>query len=430
MKLQAIDSDVKYWVVRAGKGAKYFNHFQQNNIVALGHINSLTKSEGVIDSIEPEVLTSLFNDRNLKITSDTNIELISELSELLPEDTTELVTSNKALTSSAGHAEVLAQQEPAELVESPTVTDAQITIVRESANQIAAKVTQVSTFINTMNVGDIIITVNEKSVLLGTITSEPYIEDQEVFAYGSSGRRLERNLDYKLRRKVEWEPAKDRASIPKPIKPSLNAHQSIFSISDSNKELFSHWLYGMFLQDDSFYFSTKIKEQNKVSQFNLAEFQRAIQKLELLADKIANEDYDFKDDLIKSLEEQYILSGLNNDFTLTTKNAFMSPGNMWSEVTGSLKKRIVFAMLLGYLYGTTVEATQLASLSPKQVEVIVASAQIMKSPGQGNFDLYKKGIDADLDKPVKSAKEVKPDKLEGKPKFNFPKVKEKGDTGV
>ncbi|MBB1425394.1 hypothetical protein H5181_02835 [Shewanella sp. SG44-2] len=409
MKLQVIDNDVNYWVVRAGKRAKYFNHFKNNNVVALGHIDQLNPQEGILEKIDSVSLTKAFNSlqgSTSQIDTSTDDNVINIVDKVV----------NDKLSNDENDEDLFGPDEH----------------VPESMNQVSAKVTQVCTFVNSMKIGDIIITVSDKVVLLGTIKSEAYIEHKNLVLLDTNGKEFDRKLDYQLRRKVEWEYPKERSTIPKPIKPSFSAHQTLFSISDTNKELFSHWLYGVFRQGDSLYFSTRIDEKDKISQFNLTEFQRAIQKLELLADKITNEDIDLNDDLIKTLEEQYVLSGLANDFTLTTKNSFLSPGNMWSEVKGNPIKLIVFAMLLTQLYGVEIESVEGAELelSSLQINAINTSAKLIRAQGQGNFDLYREGIKANLDKPNKSNRSVQPDILIGKERIVFPETKSEGEIGV
>jgi predicted Mrr-cat superfamily restriction endonuclease len=375
MKLQVIDNDVNYWVVRAGENAKYYEHFRHNGIVALGHIDELSVDEGIIREISAVDLTSAFTAINT------------------PTDEEESETDEGVPT----------------------------------ASQIGANVTQAARFINEIKVGDIIITVNKKRVSLGTVKSEAYIERSDLRFFKPDGNLHSRALKYKLRRKVEWEPAKLRASMPSPIKPSLSAHQTLFSISEANQELFTHWLYGVFQKNDKLYFSTKIDERDKISQFNVTEFQRAIQKIELLAEQIANNNFVNSDDLNAILDEQYRLSGMHGEFTLTTKNSFLSPGNIWNEVSGGELKQVIFAMILGVLFNQNVEASEDVVVTPSQVIAIEIAANNIKD---GDFEYLRESIKATLDSPNKSLRVVTPDALSDKEVIVFPRVNVEGDTGI
>jgi predicted Mrr-cat superfamily restriction endonuclease len=390
MKLPLINSDSKYWVVRAGAKAKYYEHFRQHNVIALGHINNLVEEEGIIDTINGAELAKLI----------LNVE-------------------KKQKTSQNRNSEVQTVDD---------VDDEQL----PSENQISAKVTQATTFINEMKVGDLVITVDSKWVLLGTITSEAYTEANELFAFKADGTAYERNLAYKLRRKVVWQQAKLRASIPAPIKPSLYAHQTLFSISDTNRELFSHWLYGIFLEQDKLYFSTAIEEKSKISQFSLVEFQRTIQKLEMLAEKIEHEGINFNDDLVEDLEIQYIIDGMSNAFTLTTKNVFLSPGHMWSEVNGSIKKRVIMGMLIGGMLNANVEAADDVDITDQQKVMIARSVEVLKGVGGANsyFEMHRSNLKASLSKPNKTSVSAPQDNLEGKARIVFPKISDEGETGL
>jgi hypothetical protein len=390
MKLQVIDNDVKYWVVRAGENAKYYEHFRHNGIVALGHIDELNVDEGIIREVRAADLTSAFT----------------------------------ALNTPAGQQEG-AENNEVEGSEENNAAEADDGV--PSASQIGANVTQASRFINDIKVGDIIITVNKKRVSLGTVKSEAYIERSDLRFFKADGNFHSRALKYKLRRKVEWEPAKLRATIPSPIKPSLSAHQTLFSISEANQELFTHWLYAVFQKNDKLYFSTKIDERDKISQFNVTEFQRAIQKIELLAEQIANNTLVDSDDLSAIIDEQYRLSGMHGEFTLTTKNSFLSPGNIWNEVGGGELKRVIFAMILGVLFNQSVEASENVVVTPSQVEAIQLAATNIQA---GDFEYLRDSIKATLDSPNKSLRAVEPDVLEDKEIIVFPRVNAEGDTGI
>jgi hypothetical protein len=380
MKLQVIDSEVNYWVVRPGEDAKFFQHFKHNGIIALGHIDNLANENGIIEEVESvKVSNALHEYKNKKKEANKK-----------PDD------------------------------EPETDEDKQ-----KQISQIASAVTQVNTFINDIKVGDIVISLNQKNVLLGTVTTPAYIEKEELRGLKPDGTFLERKLSYKLRRKIVWERERNRRTIPTPIKPSFSANQTIFSIK-KNKELFTHWLYSAFQQKDRLHFSTKIDERDKISQFNLTEFQRTIQKLELIAERIAHNDLDFS----QNIEEQYIYSGIHNEFTLTTKNSFLSEGNIWSEVQGNPKKLAIFAILLGSLFNTPIVASDDIKLSEEQKEAMEVAVKSLKKTGEGNFDVFRKGIQASLDQPNKSSSEVKPAKLDNMNKIVFPKIKKEGDTGV
>ncbi len=45
MFIQDVPRDKKFWVVRSGDGGIYYDHFLQNSIVAIGHIDELDYGE-------------------------------------------------------------------------------------------------------------------------------------------------------------------------------------------------------------------------------------------------------------------------------------------------------------------------------------------------------------------------------------------------
>jgi len=175
------------------------------------------------------------------------------------------------------------------------------------------------------------------------------------------------------------------------------------------------------------HFSTKINKKDKINQFKIIEFQRAIQKLEILTN--ITEDGDLEDkDILKKLEGLYFEYGNANELNLSTKNSFLSPGNTWSDIPGDDRKLRILAFTLGLLFSAQVDAIDDIHLSEEQMNYITASVSAMKD--EGNFDVIKEGIMASLDQPNHIVKELeaKPPKISEK--ITFPKLKAEGDIGV
>ena len=376
MKVQVVDSEVKFWVIRPGEKAKYFNHFTEHNVVALGHIDHIADEEGIIEEVDHAKL-------------------------------------KQALTNFKG-----------ENRDKDEAFDKDL----ESA-QISSAAGQVSTFVNDVKIGDLIITLNSTFILIGTVTSDAYVEDSELKVLRADGNGYADNaLSYKLRRNVVWGERKKREIIPKPIKPCFSPSQTLFSISEHNLVLFTHWLYSIYIIDGRLHFSTKINEPDNISHFNLTEFQRAIQKLELITKRVLTEDVEISENLLSDLEVSYLLDGVNNEFTLTTKNSFLSEGNIWSGIEGNTLKLAVFSMLLGSLFSTPIEASEEVSLTVKQKAFMQHTVKLMKD--DGNFELFKKGIQASLDKPNTINRKIEVTEPANTTRLVFPKLKKEGDVGL
>lgn len=394
MKVCQVDPNVNHWVVRPGNNAKYLEHFKSHSIIALGHMDEITFPE---TGILKEVSSS---------------DLANALTKVLKEAEQRKISAKNAEMKKKG----------LELDED------ELNATEITANHINSRVSQACRFIHEMNIGDVVITLNKSQVLVGTIISDSYIENDELLVFTSEGNARKRALSYQLRRKVHWENLTQRKSIPDPIKPSLNAKQALFSIGGNHKELFSHWLYSMFIQGDTLHFSTKIDEAKKIGQFSVTEFQRIIQQLEFVAIKLENNDLDFDyNNLIEELESQYFDTGLEEGYTLTTKNSFLSPGNIWNEVSGSQLRLSLYSLLLASMFNTSVVAEDDINITPEQREAIIKVTMILKE--EGKFDFFKSKIAASLDKPNKSTEKREQKKLDKKI-IIFPKLSEKGDTGI
>lgn len=377
MKVSKLDNGIKYWVVRPGRQAVYFEHFKTHDLVALGHMDEVTiLNEGMIDESHLESV-----EKSLK-----KIQL----------------------------------DKPADEAETKT--------------QRTVKLGQIKTFIREMNIGDVIFTIKPNHVLVGTIISAPYIEKTPIRIVTRSGKYSKNELTYMLRRDVKWDQEIPRENIPVVIRTSLTAHQTVFSL-DVYREIINHWLYSMFTMEDTFYFSTKIDQQKGVEQFHFTEFQRLIQKLELVSEKICECDFLTNEininELICSIDQDYVQYGLNDKFTLTTKNIFMSPGNTWSSIKGPSTKIIIFAMLLNSMF-----EIRASSDDEKYQKIIKQNESIVQLISEelkkdSSFEQYRQHLKANLDKPHKKILNVSEIIVKNsKKEVIFPAVKDVGETAL
>ncbi|WP_413490228.1 hypothetical protein [Shewanella baltica] len=280
-----------------------------------------------------------------------------------------------------------------------------------------------------MSIGDIVFTLDSDRVLIGTIKSEPYFENGPIIARDKKGHPSQ--LHYKLRRNVEWEHPKPRQDIPFMVRSSLVANPTVFSL-ESHKLMLNHWLFSMFRLDDKIYFSTQLGSEHGISQFHVTEFQRIIQKLELITDKIDNKEINLKtvfdDEFFSNIDSLYIEKGLKSEFTLTTKNVFMSPGNIWSEMIASDAKAAIFIALLSASFGLSAENIQNDNLSTEINDVIKNITLNLNS--KSHFESLRSKIDANLDKPNKGIPAIKLTEQPQRGKIIFPEDNQEGVTGI
>ncbi|MFC3200872.1 hypothetical protein ACFOEW_03435 [Alteromonas oceani] len=378
MELIEIQGTKRYWVVRPGIGASFLHHFQQNECIAIGHIDDC------------------------------------------PVTSSGFITPEKMDLVQANINQIVQQQDQDE---------------RETTAQLTKRIGTAKTFIGEIQVGDTIITPKDESLLIGTVTSEPFIEKEPLFAVKSNGDRSTAKLDFMLRRKVKWDGIRTKSYMPWQLRESLRSSQAVFSL-DKHKTLLEHWLYSIFINDDGLHFSTRISQTNNISQFHITEFQRLIQKLELVADFIVNDAIDLTDEttFLNSIEDNYYIYGLEDKFTLTTSQSFASPGSIWSFVPkispddSYRKKLLVLALLVQSSFGANAEeAVQPDLISKTDMIQIHESTEILRTAG--HFDDFRRNILASLDERRKTTINITEEAVPNAKPVIFPEVSSEGETG-
>lgn len=377
MELIHLEGEKRYWVVRPGVGSPYLRHFEQNACIAIGHIDEVPfLSDGYI----------------------TDEDIDSSLTHI-------------------NHAQLQKEEE-----------------LRDTVSQISKKVGTARTFVSELNIGDIVLSPKDDAILVGTITSLPYISTDSLTATTGSGEISRNKLTYKLRRKVDWDGVKVKSFLPWQLRDSLRSSQAVFSLN-SHKTLLEHWLYSIFINESGLHFSTRISQTTAIKQFQVTEFQRIIQKLELIADLIISNEVntDDVDSFLEYIDTKYYQYGLGEKFTLTTSQSFASPGNIWSYVPllseDNRKKLLVLALLVQTSFGhaTPSELPSSKMLTGSEVAQIEGASSIIRSAG--HFDDFRASLNAALDERRKSTINVTPQDPPTEERVIFPEVSVEGDTG-
>ena len=281
MYIQDIPKNSKFWVVRSGDGGMFYDHFVHNSIAAIGHIDAM----------------------------DFNDQILSNEDEVI-----KLVLSYK-------HA----------LLEK-----------KETLASASNKAGQVLRFINEMSIGDIIITLDAKRIIVGKITSAPYKDIENATLLNVDGTTDEKLLKFSLRRNVEWGKTQFREKLPLAINNSFRANQTVFSANEHWKEL-NHWLSVAFISDDDAYISSRIEQTEGINNLDIAQYAIIINKIEAIAETLAgNDDFDLEDnELLDLFEDTYKELRRNRTFTVTTQQVFLSPGDLWAKTSGNRKKSLL-----------------------------------------------------------------------------------------
>ncbi|MCD9462312.1 hypothetical protein CJF25_04790 [Photobacterium phosphoreum] len=283
-----IPEDRKYWVVRAGKNAAFFNHFKSNSVIAIGHA----------DGIE-------FNDIEGMLSYEQKIYIKEQ---------------HYSLLTSRG----------------------------ESSNQIGNKNSQVNRFLQSISINDVIITVTSKSIMAGRVTSDAYESEVPIGCQVSAEDYSECN--FRLRRNVIWSRRYPRDKLPFELETVLRNHSAVFQIGEEKKvDILNHWLAPIYLKEDSICMSTRIEQEESISNRTITRYSSLLDELELVAEYLSTtgeeasvEGYEtYKNDNRNSYEYQ-----------LTTQQSFMSPGDNFIRLRASQSIKLkYYAMAFALLFG-------------------------------------------------------------------------------
>lgn len=337
IELRNVNPNVNYWVVRAGKEGVFGQHFEDNNIISIGHLDSMSTA-----------LTS-------QLTDDDKF--------------TELVSRYKASLITAGKIQ----------------------------GSVTVSASQVTKFVKEIQIGDIVISMDKHNFIAGTVTSRPYISDIPIIVRDPvDGSQVGHDLNYSLRRNIQWTKKQNKKSLPYGIQKSLKANQTVFSINEHWKAV-NHWLNVIYFKDHSVFFSSRIEQSESINNFDVTQYAVALNQLEAYATLLAQHIDDGcttalnTEDIEESIKNIYNLMCRERSFSLTTQQTFMSPGDYWGELKGTRTKQILFTALFASLMNINVAFAEEDQHIIQQLKpAIEVGAVIVKNNVQ--FDFVQEGL--------------------------------------
>lgn len=269
--IHIVSPEQQVWVVRAEKG-NLLPLFRKHGIVAIGHLDILNlPDEQTVFSLKTLKLASRFKQAYQNIAA-RNLDYI------IPSDGT---------------------------------TDSHIR--------------QVHSFVNDMNIGDLVVTLSQKHVLIGRITGLPRLNKNVLYAPDPKAPDRQIELSYNLRRKVSWLQPIPRRGITLPLKKSLKANQTVFRLKD-NASLVYHLIYPFFEMNGKLHTSIEINQPENIDNYSVFTLLEFLSIFEVAA-KNPNVSLSEIESLTKSL-------GKNGSLTLETKGHFMSVGDILTNLSG------------------------------------------------------------------------------------------------
>ncbi|MEW8288223.1 MAG: hypothetical protein AB2697_19765 [Candidatus Thiodiazotropha endolucinida] len=283
----------RYWVVRA-QGGDFVQHFRQGSVVAIGHLNEFNFPEAGNSPFIPE-LDNLFS----KIrTSEAKTE----------------IPSWKARAQN--------------------------------------RFNQVKTFIAEMSVGDLVITIDSGLLMVGRIIGHPKIIGSPVRVVHDPKENKFTEMAFDLRREVQWGPIIKRKNLPTAMKRSISARQTVFNVDEYWSYIY-HLLYPAFIYNCRLYLSTRIEQEEPISNFSISQLLLVLTELEVISRSI--EDID--DPALVNFSDFFDLFLERDDFILATTAEFMSPGSIWSYLGFSNKSGrgiVIGCLLFGMMFGVEI----------------------------------------------------------------------------
>lgn len=319
-KVIDMDLDSQCWVVRAGNGSEFFQHFIDNDLAAIGHFDEFINSETKIDEVGFEnVVKDFYSDAKKK-----------ELSQQI----------------------------------------------------ISANVNQVRKFIFDMQVGNVIFTIGEHHVVAGIITSDAYVSEE--YASKGDDPLTARDLSFKIRRNVAWGRLYPKEDIPAAVRRTFWANQTVFSASEHTQSIYhwlnTVFISGMTVYASSRINQKEHIHHYSVSQFsNTLNKLEALSNI--IGDRLLNKQ---SLDDITLTEISECLNDLAGDnlLTLTTQQSFMSPGDYWTGFTGNSREAVIaFALAFCCLLGVKPEFAEASDMKialkiEKPIEKLVSEIKV------------------------------------------------------
>jgi len=190
---------------------------------------------------------------------------------------------------------------------------------------VSSHISQISQFCSDMNLGDIVVTVNSASVLVGRIAGFPYFDGSPVDL--SNEDFQDDPLSYQLRRPVIWGPAISRATLPLPLERVFYSHRSVFEVTQYWDYIY-HLLFPAFGYKNELHLSLRIRQQSDIRNVDIVALLSILQDFEELAAS---------------------MSGGEPPDSLTVQAGFFSKGDIWPKLSAKEKKRLLYLIVAGFL---------------------------------------------------------------------------------
>lgn len=279
LKLAYRNSNTNIWLVRA-TGGKFLEHFRQEGVVAIGHLDDIYDHRDAADSKIPS---------------------FDEVQSML-----------------------LRKSEYTTVVEGAKRT------AKKLNGKGTRKLRQITSFNERIKRGDIIVSTDGDALVIGVCDGPAFFESEpvviEIPENADPGYRPPK-MFHRLRREVVWGPRIQRYNLPGAIKKTLQGQQTIIDLQ-KHWDKFYHLIYPFFVDENYLYISNKITGSGAVNNLAIGGLLQNISLMQLFAREIEETGSIDLDSIARLLNFELGLSELS----ATTKAEFMSPGDLWNRI--------------------------------------------------------------------------------------------------
>lgn len=318
----------RIWLVRASAG-KHLNNFIKHGVVAISHIDKAISIEKLTELPSTSELRGIVYKHYNSTSSTTEEPIDEELHGEEPEDTSESADNPEKNTSTE------------------------------------SRINQVTSFTTKINVGDLMLSLNKESIVIGVCTSDAYIKHNTLTFTTTtpSGKTRTDTLNYKLRRDVSWFNPISRQLVGSSLRKPLLARKTLSNLDDHWDKIYS-LIFPIFTRGNHTYFSNRINSTDKVGTRSISRLLEYVADTQIIADAILRSE--FNEEFLHSILESEDISAHDRS---VSQAEFMSPGNLYYAVENlagvSPKKyaKILLLLLIAGLYGCDEGSTESESLS-------------------------------------------------------------------
>ncbi|RXJ98273.1 hypothetical protein CRV02_13570 [Arcobacter sp. CECT 8989] len=204
-------------------------------------------------------------------------------------------------------------------------------------------VNQALTFIDVIKEDDIIITVGKEKILVGYATKYIALDDSELRITGEDlkGKHYNIIMNLSLRRDIIWEHEVDKDRLPPSLFKTLMKPQTVAQIKEIHSVL--HMVHPMYIYDNkNFHFSVNINQKDSLNNRYISQLFSMFDEMEYIikSENINESTYD--DDI-----------ACFDDFSLSTRASFMSPGEAWAMLALNYKEMATAIVIYSMIFGNS-----------------------------------------------------------------------------